>query len=235
MDSTTPQILFTAVSGNSKTGPIPTTMSKQETCPDSCALKNNGCYAKNGPTRLHWDRLDRGDTGIAWDKFIGEVKRIWKGSLWRHNVAGDLAGEGDQIDVAKLRQLTAANRGKKGFSYSHKPVIFGEFAVANRQAIAEANQKGFTINLSGNNLHHADTLASLGIGPVVAVVPGNQKKNTVTPAGRRVVICPATVKDDVTCARCGICANAKRAYIVGFPVHGIQKKKAEAVCSEYAR
>jgi hypothetical protein len=233
MDSTTPQILFTAVSGNAKTGPIPTTMSKPETCPDSCPLKNAGCYAKNGPTRFHWDRLDRGDTGIVWDRFIGEVKRIWKGSLWRHNVAGDLAGKGDEIDVAKLRQLVAANKGKMGFSYTHKSVLFGQFAASNRKAIAEANQKGFTINLSGNNLHHADTLASLGIGPVVSVVPENQKKNCKTPAGRRVVICPATIKDDVTCARCGLCANPKRDYIVGFPSHGIQKKKAEAVMRSF--
>ena len=222
-------ILFAPISGNSKTGPIPTTMSQSNTCPDACPLKSGGCYAKNGPVRFHWNRLDKKQTGIAWDKFLGEVRRIWKGSLWRHNVAGDLAGKGDKIDVAKLRQLTAANKGRKGWTYSHKSVIFGPHAKANRAAIAEANKNGFTINLSGNNLHHADTLAALGIGPVVSVVPESQVKNTVTPAGRRVVICPASIRDEATCARCGLCANPKREYIIAFPSHGIQKRKAEAV------
>jgi len=36
-------------SSNRKTGPIPVTTSPVETCPTSCPLKNNGCYAEGGP------------------------------------------------------------------------------------------------------------------------------------------------------------------------------------------
>jgi hypothetical protein len=147
----------------------------------------------------------------------------------RFNVAGDLPGHNEKIDVSKLSQLVRAGKGKRLFTYTHKQVLFGPFAKANREAIAKANQGGFTINLSGNNVHHADTLASLGIAPVVTVLPSNQTKNSLTPAGRRIVVCPAVVKDRVTCSRCGICANSKRNYIVGFPSHGTQVKKANAV------
>lgn len=86
---------------------------------------------------------------------------------------------------------------------------------------------GFTINLSGNNLGHADTLADLNIGPVVVVLPSAVKTNTVTPKGRKVVVCPATQRDDVSCATCGLCQKARRSVIVGFPAHGSGKKKAE--------
>lgn len=222
-------ILFAPVSGNKKTGPIPVSYSPSNTCPDSCPLKSGGCYAKNGPVRTHWNRLDEGKVGIKWNDFLSSVRKIWKGSLWRWGVAGDLPGQGERIDAKMLSDLVKANRGKRGWGYTHKPVIFGPHAKTNRAAIAEANKNGFTINLSGNNLHHADTLAALGIGPVVSVVPESQVKNTVTPAGRRVVICPASIRDEATCARCGLCANPKREYIIAFPSHGTQKKKAEAV------
>jgi hypothetical protein len=94
--------------------------------------------------------------------------------------------------------------------------------------VAYANAAGFTVNLSANNLAHADDLADLGIAPVVTVLPADATDNTVTPKGRKVVICPATIRDDVSCATCGLCARLRDA-IVGFPAHGASKRKAEAI------
>lgn len=54
-----------------------------------------------------------------------------------------------------------------------------------RQAVADACASGLVINLSGNNLDHADKLATLGIAPVVAVVPSDTTENTTTPQGRK--------------------------------------------------
>ncbi len=47
-------IAFTRVSSNAKTGPIPVTTTSEETCPVSCPLKRNGCYADAGPLALFW-------------------------------------------------------------------------------------------------------------------------------------------------------------------------------------
>jgi len=69
--------------------------------------------------------------------------------LWRHNEAGDLPGEGDDIDVPKLRALVQANRGKRGFTYTHKPVLDNP---QNAVAIKCANQNGFTVNLSADSI-----------------------------------------------------------------------------------
>jgi hypothetical protein len=228
------KILFTQVSGNSKTGPIPVTYSPSSTCPPSCAFKGNGCYAEIGPTKMHWNRLDKGQAGIDWKSFLGKIKQLWVGQPWRHSICGDLPGEGERVDTTKLAELVRANRGKKGWTYTHKSVLIGKYATPNRKAIAHSNQNGFTVNLSANNLHHADTLAKLGIGPVVSVVPSTQLTNTKTPEGRRVVICPAVVRDNVTCFRCSICHSAKRDYIVGFPSHGIRAKTVDKVVMEGA-
>jgi hypothetical protein len=226
------KVLLVENSSNSKTGNIPVSYVESSTCPSSCALRSNGCYAKNGPTGYHWGRLDRGETGSDWSGFISKIRQLWHGQPWRYGVCGDLPGKSEVVDGVQLAQLVAANRGKKGWAYSHKPVLMGRYAKANRNAILAANQDGFTINLSANNLHHADTLASLGIAPVVAIVPSNTSRNTHTPAGRRVVLCPATTRDRVTCARCGICQRTSREYVVGFPAHGIQVKKADAIARD---
>ena len=66
-------------------------------------------------------------------------------------------------------------------------------------------------------------LADTGAGPVVVVLSSDATANAVTPAGRRVVVCPATQRDDVSCATCQLCQR-QRDTIVGFPAHGTRKR-----------
>ena len=220
------QYQFTLKSRNTKTGPIPVTTSQSATCPDACPLKSGGCYAKGGPLAVHWRRLDAGSVGISAEKLHEKIAALAENTLWRHNQAGDLPGIGDSIDAKALASLVAANAGKRGFTYTHKPPT-----PENLEAIKSANAAGFTINLSANNLMHADTLAETGAGPVVVVLPMEQAENAVTPAGRTVVVCPATKFEYVTCASCQLCQRRKRKTIIGFPAHGPAKRKASAVAS----
>jgi len=37
------------------------------------------------------------------------------------------------------------------------------------------------------------------------------------------------MRNDVQCATCGICANATRKAIIGFPAHGSGAKRVQAV------
>jgi len=219
------QIAFTRVSRNAKTGPIPVTTTSAETCPDACPLKKNGCYADNGPLGLFWRKVTERKAGMAWQAALNEITKLPKGTLWRHNQSGDLPGDGDAISFTALDQLVGANKGKRGFTYTHKPLR----DMADQLAILASNKAGFTINLSANNLAHADRLAALQIAPVVVVLPADQKTATKTPEGRAVAICPATISDDIDCARCGLCAVANRKAIIGFPAHGAAKRKAEKI------
>lgn len=52
-----------------------------------------------------------------------------------------------------------------------------------------------------------------------------------TPKGRKVVVCPATHRDDVSCKTCGLCAVRDRKVIVGFPAHGVHKSRASAIAT----
>ena len=219
------QTHLTLVSRNVKTGPIPVSTTSAESCPTACPFNNaNGCYAASGPLALHWRKVTNGLSGDSYGAFLDKVSRLIKGQLWRHNQAGDLIGEGDSLDVQALALLVKANKGKRGFTYTHKPLD----TQAERDAIRDANKGGFTVNLSGNNLDHADSLVDLGIAPVVVVLPHDATSNTVTPKGRKVVVCPATQRDDVSCASCGLCQK-QRDSIVGFPAHGTSKRKADLI------
>jgi hypothetical protein len=239
-------IQLTEKSRNSKTGPIPVSTTSNETCPDACPLKANGCYAEGGPLGILWRALSGSVAGetfqsgrntlqsLTWEQFCAKVASFPTGTFWRHNQAGDLPGIGDQIDAKALSRLVDANEasGARGFTYTHKPIT-GPFGQANQKAIMAANMRGFTVNLSANNLREADTLAAAGIGPVVVVLPADvqgKQDDLRTPDGRKVVVCPATYQKDVSCLTCQLCQR-QRSSIVGFPAHGASKRKANAIAN----
>jgi hypothetical protein len=169
---------------------------------------------------LHWNAVSAGSRGTDWQTFCNTITALPDSQLWRHNQAGDLPQVNGTIDAVKLGQLVAANQGKRGFTYSHHR------DSASLQWIKHANNWGFTVNLSANDLADADMLADADAGPVVVVLPSTQTANTVTPSGRHVVICPATQRDNVSCATCQLCQR-QRKTIVGFPAHGSRYRKID--------
>lgn len=232
---------FTFPSKNKKTGPIAVTTSGRETCPTDCAFYNGECYAMQGPLAGLWRGLTQAEPNsefkngrgmvktLSWDELCKRVAKLLPTQMFRHNQAGDLPKLPGtiKIDRAKLMKLAKASHGKRGFTYTHHNVLND---LDNREAVAEAGKLGFVINLSANNLRHADALADLNIAPVAAVVPMDVATNQTTPAGRKVVICPATIRDDVSCADCGLCART-RDFIIGFPAHGAAKRKASLIAA----
>lgn len=212
-------------SDNAKTGKMPVSTTSKRSCPLHCPLAKNGCYAEGGKLNLHWQLVTDGERGTLLPEFCDKIRALPDGTLWRHNQAGDLPSQDRQrLDGEQVKAIVEANRGKRGFTYCHYLPSDGD----NAQIIKHANDKGFTVNLSADNLAEADQFKSLGIGPVTVIVPKEQKTNFRTPAGNLVVICPYETKG-VQCKRCKLCAWPEREVIVAFPVHGPSAKKAELV------
>ena len=219
---------ITPKSKNAKVGKMAVTTSTATTCPSACPFRDNGCYAESGPLKLHWLKVTKGERGDDWTTFINKIFDLPAGSKWRHNQAGDLPGDTQNLDDVKCVELAKANEGKRGFTYTHYDVLDN---FQNAITVNIMNNLGFTVNVSANNLDHADQLCDLDIAPVATVLPIEQTTNTVTPKGRKVVVCPATYKDDVSCADCMLCEKRDRKVIVGFPAHGTSKKKASAIAA----
>lgn len=224
---------FKLVSENEKTGPIPVSVTSRDACPIACPFLEKGCYAKYSFLNMHWQKVTSGERGEPWADFVARVAKLAKGQLWRHNAAGDLPGDKITIDADKLASLAKANKGRRGFTYTHYLP-----SAANLKAIRAAVAAGFTINLSANSPRHADSLVKHGL-PVACVVPasvdGSKTKTIMSPGGNVIVICPATYrgKDEPggSCARCGLCQVATRKTIVGFPAHGTGKAAVSAIAS----
>lgn len=207
-------------SGNRKTGNVAVSMSSAETCPDACPLKNGACYARFSFLGMHWKKVTQGKIGMSFSEFIQAVKLIPMGKLFRLNQAGDLPGKNNQIDVKKLNELVSAASHIRAWGYTHNPV--GKGYEKNREAIKAANEK-ITINLSADSVAEADELADLEIAPVVVTLPVGSPNTVLTPKGRKVVVCPAQYRENVTCEKCQLCQR-KRSVIVGFIGHGTMKK-----------
>lgn len=217
---------LTLKSDNIKTGRIPVSTISADTCSDDCPFKANGCYASYGPLSWHWRKITAGIRGISWAEYCDQISALDDDQLWRHAQAGDLPGVNHAIDFPLLQRLVRANRRKRGFTYTHKPVLGN---AQNQAAVYWANRHGFTINLSADSLSDADALSDLEIAPVVTVLPEQSPEKLTTPNGRTVVVCPAQSRDDVTCSTCGLCQRQDRTVIVGFRAHGTAKRKVENV------
>ena len=213
---------FVLKSRNSKTGPIPVTTTEPDSCPPSCPLRNGGgCYAEYGPLYHRWQEVKAFENN--WTETMASIAALPDGQIWRHNQAGDLAGIGETIDARKLKQIVNANTGKRGFTYSHK-----HSTKRQRARIRWANDRGFTINLSANNLPHADELLASGAGPVCVTLPHDfEGTKTKTPNGYPVRVCPAQYLE-TNCKNCGLCQHQQRRVVVGFVGHGPAKRRVAA-------
>jgi hypothetical protein len=139
------------------------------------------------------------------------MREFAPGTPFRHNQAGDLPqNKRGTIDRRKLRQLIAAVRHLRGWTYTHYDPTVNE----NAGAIAQANRNGFTVNLSADDPAQADEYHALGIAPVVCILPHDAPaRGNKTPGGLPIVVCPAQTTDEITCADCMLCQKRDRKSI----------------------
>jgi hypothetical protein len=206
-------------SANQKLGEIACTISTPTTCPPSCGMYGNGCYAEAGLLAASWKRA--GLNGLGWDAFLEKVRGLGLCEPWRYGVAGDLPGVGDELDVERLAALVDVAGRSCGWAYTHKPLR----TARERAALREANRGGFTVNLSADSPPDADRLHALRIGPVAALIPPGTRTGDRTPGGLRIVVCPAQTEAGLTCAQCRLCSVADRIGVVGFFPHGGMSKQ----------
>ena len=121
--------------------------------------------------------------------------------------------------------MISANKGKRGYTYTHHDLNKGE----NLALIRQANRQGFAVNVSTETELAADAAVAAGLPAVLAVSASETRTAWNTPAGNRVIVCPAQRPDStVTCATCAICHSRPARLVVAFIAHGASKAKASA-------
>lgn len=225
-------VQLTERSGNEKTGPIMVSTTEKASCPDECPLKGTDCYARFGPLGIHWEKVSKRLRGGNWGLFCNRLRQAKAGTLFRHDQAGDLPkkkkrrkDDVDKINANLMRQLVSSAKHLRGWTYTHYDVTDPH----NAKVVKQANEGGFTVNLSANSLTQADEYVRMGIGPVTTILPeGSPTRGNKTPSGLPIVVCPAQTNDDVSCAQCKLCQVRDRKSIVGFFAHGTAKKRLSA-------
>ena len=210
-----------------KVGDMPTSYSPRKTCPDTCSLKNNGCYGDNFPIRLHWDRFSN-DQNDNWEEFVSSVRKFRQENpkrLWRYNIVGDIVGNNTKIDFPRLKKLVKANNGGDVIAYTHKYT-----RQENLAHIRYAVKRGFNLNLSADNTGDALVLRKKTNLPVTAVLTVTKNQYERMTNGERqdyrsnlsvnkIVICPEQTGAVKDCQSCKLCSNPKRKSIIGFLKH----------------
>jgi hypothetical protein len=217
----------TRVSSNKKTGPMPVTTTSKDSCPLTCPLINAGCYAKSGPLALHWNKVSDANEkrSLSEDEFLAIITKLPKGQLFRHNQAGDFPHVNGVIIGDFVSKLIRANKNKRGFTYTHHDITNND----NLRMVQDCNLSGFTVNHSADNVKAAvKAYKRYSNVPIVTLLPIDAP-NVQTVEGVKVVACPAEKSDKINCANCGLCAIHDRNYVIGFRVHGTQKKIANII------
>ena len=231
-------IATTNISSNKKVGPLPTTASTADTCPDNCGLKKPlpgkkapPCYYFSGYyTKMQAKRMEEHpEKYLEPAAFPGWVRSLPIGQAWRDRVGGDQipsADNSERMDAKQLKAVVRANKAIKGrgWTYTH----YDANDQHNADLLRFANANGFAINASADTMAQADSLVGKGF-PVVTVLPMGADKVTITEGGSKVVRCPAEYQDKRTCANCMLCQDSDRNYIIGFTAHGTGKGSADII------
>lgn len=212
-------------SKNAKVGNIAATyLPVNQTCPESCALKNNGCYAQDGNVGIHNNRLDRlmaAKKLSAYDIVRMEAREITRcgksadGKALRLHVSGDARTNAS----AKLLGIAAESWDGKVYSYTHawrevERASWGRVSILasceNLEQVSQAHARGYAASL------------------VVANHPDDGKAFTID--GIKQIPCPAQTRDDVNCESCKLCMDDQKLLdmkaCITFAAHGASRKKA---------
>lgn len=209
--------------GNRKTGPIPTTSRPMGTCPSECPFLPTGaiggCY---GTGRIFYQAEKRASVMTVADA-IREINDTAPRSAkyLRDRVVGDVIGENGGLDRDYIAAISAVGRGTDltVFGYTHAWKRFTPEDVAFIRA------EGYVMNASTET--EAGVRQAIDLGMPVVMVNADLADGTMV-AGRRLITCPAELREDVKCATCGLCAKPDREVIVRFTPHGTVVKRAHA-------
>ena len=219
----TTKFTYNSNTSNTKIGKnkgIGTVLITADSCPDTCKLKGQGCYAETGFVGLHWGRLNRGETGTDWVGLAEQVKaKQPKSGLVRFGVAGDLPQHGrtGEINGNLVGLLQGIFNGLKVYGYTHH-----RQSPHNLQIIEQMAASGWHVNFSCDSMQDAVDTVKRGHS-AVCVVPHTETRKRWHVDGVPVVVCPAQTREGMDCATCRLCMHERRC-VVAFRAHGAKRK-----------
>jgi hypothetical protein len=224
-------VILVEDSKNEKVGSAVVTYASLITCPNSCNLKNNGCYAQNSYVGMTVSKLDKFakenkiSTTTAARKEAYLIRKSFNGGRIPNNRDFRMHVSGDTTTKLGAKILSSAiddfkNRGGgRVWSYTHA------WAKVPRSAWT----KNLSILASVETPSQVEKAREAGYAPAIVVEDfgGSRKAFKMLGTDTKFIPCPAQTNDDVTCVKCGLCMDSERLFEnnlgIAFSVHGIKK------------
>lgn len=210
-------------SKNSKVGDVAATYAPiAQTCPVSCPLRDNGCYAQSGNVGFKVRRTEEysagmnGDTValLEGDEIADMAPHAPKGHALRIHVSGDATTNYRAMQMAR----GAAAWDGPVWSYTH----------AWRTTLRRAWGR---VSILASCEKVADVVAAGLLGYAAALVVAHHPENGRayrTPEGVKVIPCPSQTRD-IKCTDCRLCWDDElllaQGACIAFAAHGATKKR----------
>jgi hypothetical protein len=227
-------VSFVENSKNVKIGNIAATYAPiEQTCPDSCKLKDSVCYAQTSFVGIHNARLTKAARkgrytalqlarmeAATIDKASGDP-RVLSGSKrlppLRLHVSGDSRTIGGTKRLASAAKRYIKRTGSVVYSYTHS------WKTVPRAAWGEVS-----ILASVDDFKQAKQALKKGYAPAIVVETHPEDGKAWQFNGMNVIPCPSQTRG-VTCETCKLCMKDQflknSDSVIAFAAHGVRKNK----------
>lgn len=222
----------------SHNGNVSSSWVAQQSCPTSCPLKSNGCYAEVNKSGLHTHRMNR--MAAARKKSlkairdmlvkleVAGIRKLTGKRQLRVHVVGDAPTPAAATAIGQAMVEHQKKHGMAAWTYTH----------AWREVPREA-WRGANVLASCNNVTEIAEARARGYG-TASVVPKHPTNKVYELMGERIVPCPAQFKHNgkriVTCEVCTLCKRPdflrENRLTIGFEPDGGTEKKVLAMLKE---
>jgi len=203
-----------------KSRPASITRAAQSSCPETCKLRGNGCYAEGGPSGIHSGKLNRAAEHTAAspiDIATAEAAAIVEGwprdgrPLRLHEVGDCATNEAAQLVSAAVALAQSEGAGP-AWTYTHAWADVGGGSWGSVSCLASVESTGEAIAASARGY------------PVAILAPTrNAGVDRLALAGLHGVYCPAQAGDS-DCEACRLCTRGEALFRAGrgiiFTPHG---------------
>lgn len=168
------------------------------TCPSTCPLLNNGCYAESMA-----NRMPSTQTGAMKNLELGDIKMISSNRPLRLHVGGDFYRQNrlDRQYLAKLIKVIRGRRGKgKTYTYTHcfrDPVL--------TRILMRLKRFGLTVFASCHSPQDMSDALALGYRIALISESAEEGMTALRLMGLKGIVCPEQRGTGLTCDRCGYC------------------------------
>ena len=211
---------------NSKLGNVSSTYASiDSSCPNTCALKNKGCYAQLSFVGIHTSKLNSANLNSS--TVARQEANLIKNAIenkknirpLRLHVAGDCR----TAFAAKTVSDAAKNWNNPVWTYTHA------WKTVSRSTWG----KKISVLASVDNLLEIKQAFRKGYAPAVIVSKFPNGKKAFFNDGYKFIPCPNQTHENITCETCKLCWNDNKLKqlkaVIAFEAHGVKRKTLPVV------